>query len=156
MRVLPALFLLVGLALLGWGVWLLYARYVGGPEYYMGKPDEAPLRAIDEQLADLRRRRVEVDAGISQARAAAEKRPPGDAIREKSLKRLDEMEKSRAESADVLTRAEEMRDRVARQVAADWDDARGRTARRGWLFSVVGLFWTVRAAGSLRRPTPAT
>ena len=74
---------------------MLYARFVGGPEYYMGKPDETPLRQIDESLADLRRKRAETDVGITQARAVAEKLPPGDATREKSLKRLDEMEKSR-------------------------------------------------------------
>jgi hypothetical protein len=156
MRALTALFLLVGLTLLGWGMWMLYARFIGGPEYYMGRPDETSLRKIDESLADLRRKRAETDVGITQARAMAEKLPPGDATREKSLKRLDEMEKSRAESESVVARAEEMRDKVAQRVAADWEDARGRTLRRGVLFTLVGLFWSVRAAGSLRRSTPST
>jgi chorismate mutase len=149
MRTGTVIFLLIGLALLGWGAWLLYARFVGGPEYYMGKPDETALRDIDGQLAGMREKRAKVADLAAEARAAAEKRPPGDATREKVEQRLAELEKSRAESEPVIVRAEQMRDKIAEQVASGWDDARGRTLHRGLLFTLVEPLWTIRAAAGL-------
>ena len=154
MRIGAVIFLLIGLALFAWGAWLLFARFVGGPEYYMGKPDETALHDIDGQIASMREKQAKLADLVEETRTAAEKLPPGHATREKATQRLDVVEKSRAESDAVVARAEQMRELIAEQVASEWDDARGRTLRRGILFTLIGLFWSVRAAaGGLTRPT---
>jgi hypothetical protein len=128
----------------------------------------AATRSVVREIADRRLADVkpELDAlgaaALARAVAAApEPRPIVDALAAPGLHLIAEV-KRRSPSAgaiveadDALARAEELRDKLARQAAAGWDEARARTAVRGWLFTAVGLFWSIRAAASLRRPTLA-
>jgi hypothetical protein len=152
------LFLPVGLALLGFGLWLLYARFVGGPEHYMGRPDETTLRDLEDSIAKVKKSRADSEGRVAQLRPHVEKLPAdgADGRRAKLEGLLAEHERSMRESDAVLAKAEPLRDKLAQMRDAEMDEARVRTLRRGILFTLVGVIWVTRSVGYLRRTARRT
>jgi hypothetical protein len=152
MRIAAYLFFAAGLVALGFGLWLLYARFIGGPEFYLNRPDESDLRRVEEAVAGGREKLAELERKTAETRAVAEARPAGDELRARAERVIADAEKAREETAALLAKAEELRDRLARKVEAGWDEARGRTLRLGVLGTLLGLVLMARTAGHLRRP----
>jgi hypothetical protein len=147
------LFLPVALALLGFGVWLLYARFVGGPEHYMGRPDVTIVRELDETIAEARASRAESDAKAAELRKELDEAAAkvSDDLRAKVQTLIETHEERSRTAAGLIERAGPLRDKLAQQRDQEMEEARGRTLRRGILFTLVGLIWTVRSVGYLRR-----
>ena len=153
MRIAYALGLLAGLALLGFGCWLLYARLVAGPDYYWGKPDDAAVRERAEALAQAERGFAEQTASTARLRATAEALPPeaDPDTRARAARIIETADRHQKQGEAMLARARERQAAAAEQYEADVAEAGGRTLRRGVLFALVGAVWSIRAAGALRR-----
>jgi hypothetical protein len=147
------LFLPAALALLGFGVWLLYARFVGGPDHYMGRPDETQLRDIEEAIAVARASRAESDAKAAELRKELDQagaKVPDD-LRARVQAMIETHEERSRTAAGLIERAEPLRDKLAAQRDREMEEARGRTLRRGILFTLVGLIGAAHCVDYLRR-----
>ncbi len=157
MRLGPILFLLLGLAVFGVGVRYLYIRFV--------REAESRRSAEDEQLlAELRTSRAEREGQVKVAEAMVE-----GARKARDTVPADDPKGNRAKLEEVLAKAEDQH-RKATQLYADTEkvlelndkidaiqeETRTTALRRGILFTLLGAFWSIRAAASLRaKPAPS-
>jgi hypothetical protein len=146
MRPLPLLGLVVGLAMLGWGGWSLYARFAG-PDVYWGPEKVAFLdelgRTLDEMRAIVQKEREEVvdlREQFARLKGGAEKDATG--------KRLDET------TADLSLHEKSIDDfeHLHGATVTHREDAKGRALRRGILFTLLGLVWSARAGAAVFAP----
>lgn len=150
MRVFAYLLLPVAVVSVGFGLWLFYARYVGGPEYYLGSPDPVPLRKGEASLANLQAIGAETDARLAGLRAKVETLPEGDVVRTKLEAELGQLDQRAAKRGEMLVKQEAAVERLRQADESLTAAARTRTARRGWLFTLIGLLTTVRTVESIR------
>jgi hypothetical protein len=147
MRPLPLLGLLAGFAMLGWGGYSLYARFVGGPEVYWGKGEVAYLAELEQKLEhvwqDNARQREQLEAFQRQVAAM----PPGPDRDQEQLK-LDALTKEWKEDDQAVKPYELL---LGRKMM-ERDDAQGRALRRGILFTLLGLVWSARAGWAVFVP----
>lgn len=157
MRIAYAVGLLLGLALLAAGVWLLYARFVAGPEFHLGKPDDAAARRVGGVVDDAEKRLA--DRQAERERLAAEVQKLGEGNPELLAQVKEKLAKSEAlarQAEEGIAKARAIRKRLDDQYEKDLAEARSRTLRLGVLSTLLGIVWSVRAFAGLTRPRPRT
>ncbi|HEY2785999.1 MAG TPA: hypothetical protein VGJ05_13595 [Fimbriiglobus sp.] len=154
MRPLPLLLLVVGLFVFGYGGYCLYARFFGGPAVYWG---EENVKSVAEKEKELDVWRAECDQNEKDYReflTKLEAMPAGPA--------REEFGRGRDAIANVVASRQKLlkdNETFLELKLRERDTAKGLFLRRGILFMVLGLVWSVRAGMAAFAPVrrkPAT
>jgi hypothetical protein len=151
----PLAYLLLALCLVpvGYGAYLIYARYYGTPDQLLGWKPDPEIERIEEEMTALR------DRGRGQAETAAKLKELAEKTREAgtpeqkekieaTLKKMEAGEEQRKKTMDNTEKA------VARLTEARESklrDSQSRTFRIGLLCVVIGLVGCFRCLGWLGR-----
>lgn len=135
------------------GLYGLFARYIGGPEYYLRQPGPPVADEAAEKVERSRKNLAEAQAMALASRKQLESLPAETgAERRKQIEELATRSEASVTTWTHLLDNAEMIHRASVQA----DESRLRsahrsTARMGWIGTVLGLLWLPRSLAFARR-----